>query len=296
MMLVPLVATVMTAATPLALAALGELVTERAGVLNLGVEGTMLVGAVVGFAAMAITGSHTLAVLAGCAAGVAMAALFAALTLPLAANQVATGLAITVFGTGLSALLGQHFTGRTVPPLPKLPLPGLLHQDVLVYGSLAAAPLIAAFLDRTRAGLALRAVGENAEAAHQLGTGVLRLRLAAVLFGGAMSGLGGAYLSLAYTPLWAEGMTAGRGWIALALTVFGAWRPWRVLGGAYLFGGIEVGGLYLQGSGALHVPPQLLAAIPYLATIVVLAWVSSGGAARRLAAPASLGKPFRATG
>lgn len=296
MMLVPLLATVMTAATPLALAALGELVTERAGVLNLGVEGTMLVGAVVGFAVMASTGSHTLGVLAGCAAGVAMSALFAALTLPLAANQVATGLALTVFGTGLSALLGQHYTGRTVAPLPRLPLPGLLHQDVLVYASLAAAPLLAAFLQRTRAGLVLRAVGENAEAAHQLGTRVLRLRLAAVLFGGAMSGLGGAYLSLAYTPLWAEGMTAGRGWIALALTVFGAWRPWRVLGGAYLFGGIEVGGLYLQGSGALHVPPQLLAAIPYLATVVVLAWVSAGGAARRLAAPAALGKPFRALG
>ncbi len=306
MMLVPLLATIMTAATPLALAALGELVTERAGVLNLGVEGTMLVGAVVGFAVMATTGSHTLGVLAGCAAGVAMSTLFAALTLPLAANQVATGLALTVFGTGLSALLGQHFTGRTVPPLPRLDLPFvstlpvigplLFHQDVLVYASLAAAPLLAAFLHRTRAGLVLRAVGENAEAAHQLGTGVLRQRLAAVLFGGAMSGLGGAYLSLAYTPLWAEGMTAGRGWIALALTVFGAWRPWRVLGGAYLFGGIEVGGLYLQGSGVLHVPPQLLAAIPYLATIVVLALVSSGGAARRLAAPASLGKPFRALG
>lgn len=304
--LVPLLVTIMTAATPLALAALGELVTERSGVLNLGVEGMMLTGAVAGFAVMSTTGSHTLGVLAGAAAGAALSSLFAVLTLALASNQVATGLALTIFGTGISALAGEHFTGRTVTPLPKLEIPGLsnlpvigpllFHQDILVYASLAATVLLSWMLRATRPGMILRAVGENADAAHQIGYRVLRIRLGAILFGGAMAGLGGAYLSLAYTPLWAEGMTAGRGWIALALTVFGSWRPLRVLGGAYLFGGITVVQLYLQGSGLLHMPTQILATVPYLATIVVLAIVSSSGAARRLAAPACLGKPFRALG
>lgn len=287
--LLPPLLTAITAATPLGLAALGELVTERAGVLNLGVEGTMLVGAIAGFAVMATTGSHTLGVLAGAGAGAAMSALFALLTLGFASNQVATGLALTIFGTGLSALAGQRFTGRTVPPLPHV----LFHQDALVWLALASAPAIALFLGRTRPGLVLRAVGENADAAHALGYRVLRIRLRALLFGGAMSGLGGAYLSLAYTPLWAEGMTAGRGWIALALVVFGSWRPLPVLAGAYLFGGIAVLQLYGQGSGLLHVPAQALAAIPYLATIAVLAFVSGGRARRSLGSPGCLGKPFR---
>ena len=304
--LVPLLVSVVTAATPLALASLGELVTERAGVLNLGVEGLMLVGAVAGFAVMSATGSDVLGVLAGAGAGVALAAVFAALTLGLATSQVATGLALTILGQGLSTLAGARLTGRTVPALPKLAIPVvsdvpvigplLLHQDGLVYASLAAAFVLSAVLRTSRLGLVLRAVGENDDAAHRLGYRVLRIRLLAVLFGGAMGGLGGAYLSLAYTPLWAEGMTAGRGWIALALVVFGSWRPLAVLAGAYLFGGIEVLQLYLQGSGLIHVPSQLFSTVPYVATIVVLALMSSGRARRTLAAPACLGKPFRDLG
>ncbi len=300
---VPLLLSVVTAATPLALASLGELVAERAGVLNLGVEGLMLVGAVAGFATMSVTGSDVLGVVAGAGAGVALAAVFAALTLGLATSQVATGLALTILGTGLSTLAGARFTGRTVPPLPKLSIPLvsdlpvigplLLRQDALVYGSVAAAFALSAMLRRSRVGLVLRAVGETDDAAHRLGYPVLRIRLCAVLFGGAMGGLGGAYLSLAYTPLWAEGMTAGRGWIALALVVFGSWRPLAVLAGAYLFGGIEVLQLYLQGSGLIPVPTQLFSAVPYLATIVVLALISSGRTRRTLAAPACLGRPFR---
>jgi ABC-type uncharacterized transport system permease subunit len=295
--------TACTSATPLLLAALGELVAERAGVLNLGVEGMMLTGAVCAFATMSVSGSHPLAL---AAAGALLALLFGVLTLTLASNQVATGLALTIFGVGLSTLIGAGFTGQTVPPLPKLDIPGLsdlpvvgpllLHQDALVYLSVAAAAAIAWFLARTRPGLVLRAVGESDSSAHAIGHDVVAIRYGAVVFGGAMCGLGGAYLSLAYTPLWAEGMTAGRGWIALALVVFGAWRPWRVLGGAYLFGGITVLQLYLQGSGVVAVPTQVLAMVPYLSTILVLALISSGSARSRLSAPACLGKPFRATG
>lgn len=295
-----LLASVVTAATPLLLAASGELVAERAGVLNLGVEGTMLVGAVAGFAATSVTGSPALGILAAAAAGVAMAGLFAALTLGLASNQVATGLALTIFGIGLSALLGAGFVGHPLPPLPKLELPffdqvPLLRQDALVYFSLAVTAGIAWFLRRTRAGLILRAVGEADGSAHALGHKVLRIRTAAVLFGGAMAGLAGADLSLAYTPMWVEDMTAGRGWIALALVVFSAWQPWRLLLGAYLFGGITILQLYAQGSGFGAVPTQFLAMLPYLATILVLTVISSrpGGKARRFGAPACLGKPFR---
>ena len=299
--LAPLLATALTAATPLAYAALGETVAERAGVLNLGVEGMMLVGAVAGFGATLATGSHALGVLAGAAAGATLALLFALLTLVLASNQVATGLALTIFGTGVSTLAGERLTGRTVAALPKLdvlngvPVLGtLLHQDVLVFGVVGVAAGLAWLIGSTRAGMILRAVGENAQAAHRLGLPVLRVRLLAVLFGGAMGGVGGAYLSIAYTPLWAEGMTAGRGWIALALVVFGSWRPWRVLGGAVLFGVVEVAQLSVHG-GWLHVPNQLFATVPYLATIVVLAAISSGRA-RRLAAPADLGRAFHAIG
>ena len=303
--LVALLVTASTAATPLLFAALGETVAERAGVLNLGVEGMMLAGAVAAFAAAYGTGSHALGVLAGAGAGAALAGLFAALTLGLASNQVATGLALAIFGAGVSTLAGAGLVGQTVAPLPKLDLPGLsdlpvvgpllFRHDALVYGAVALAGGTSWALWRTRAGLVLRAVGEDAASAHAVGHRVLRTRALAALFGGAMAGLGGAYLSLAYTPLWAEGMTAGRGWIALALVVFGAWRPWRVAAGAALFGGLAVLQLYVQGSGRLAVPTQALAALPYLATVLVLALSSSGARARR-GAPADLGKPFWAPG
>jgi simple sugar transport system permease protein len=301
-MLVSLILTTMTAATPLLLAALGELAVERSGVLNLGVEGMMLAGAVLGFAVMATTGSPTLALAAAIAAGMALAAIFGFLVLNLMSNQVATGLALTIFGTGLSALVGTGFTGRPVPALPKLPLPGLadiplvgrlFEQDILVYFALAMAAGLAWFLNSTRGGLILRAVGEADLSAHSIGYPVLRIRFLAILFGGAMAGLGGAYLSLAYTPMWVEDMTAGRGWIALAIVVFAAWRPWRAFAGAYLFGGVTVLQLYLQGSGLLPIPPQLLSMLPYLGTILVLTLISSGPFRRRFSPPACLGKPFR---
>jgi simple sugar transport system permease protein len=304
-LLVPALVSATTSATPLVLAAVGETVTERAGVLNLGVEGMMLVGAVAAFSVTALTGSDILGITAGALAGAALAALFAFLTLTLAANQVASGLAITIFGGGLSSLLGASFVGRRVAPLAhvhipllsNIPLLGplLLRYDPLVYLSIAITGFIAWALHRTRAGLVLRAVGESDVSAYALGYNVLRIRFLAVLFGGALAGLAGAYLSLAATPMWMEGLTAGRGWIALALVVFGAWRPWRVLAGAYLFGAITVLQFYLQGAGFVAVPTQFLAMIPYLATIVVLTVISSGGARRRLRAPASLGNPFRAT-
>ena len=302
--LVPLLVSVITAATPLLLAALGELVVERAGVLNLGVEGMMLVGAVCAFAAETLTGSPVIGILGGAAAGAAMAGLFGVLTLTLTSNQVATGLALTIFGIGLSALVGAGFVGHPVPQLPKLDIPGLstlpvvgpllFHHDALVYLSIAATAGVAWFLKRSRGGLVVRAVGEADGSAHSIGYNVIGIRYLAVLFGGVMSGLGGAYLSVAYTPMWSEQMTAGRGWIALALVVFAAWRPWRLLVGAYLFGGIAILQLYLQGSGLVVVPTQVLAMLPYLATIVVLTLISSGSARSRLGAPACLGKPFRA--
>jgi general nucleoside transport system permease protein len=252
---------------------------------------------------MTLSGSPALAVLAGAAAGAVMAALFGVLTLTLASNQVATGLALTLFGLGLSALMGANFVGHPITPLAKLVVPGLsdlpvvgpliFGHDVLVYVSVAMTAGVAWFLSRTRGGLILRGVGEADGSAHSIGYDVLRIRYYAVLFGGTMAGLGGAYLSLAYTPLWVEGMTAGRGWIALALVVFAGWRPWRVLAGAYLFGGVTVLQLYAQGSGFNAVPTQVLAMLPYLATILVLTLMSSPVARRRLAAPACLGKPFR---
>jgi simple sugar transport system permease protein len=300
--LIAALVTATTGATPLLLAALGETVAERAGVLNLGVEGMMLVGAVSAFIVMTETGSDILGLLAAMLGGAGIAAIFGVLTLMLGANQVATGLAATIFGTGLSALLGSRFVGRSVVPLPRLHLPVLsgipflgplfLQQDAVVYFALALTAWLAWAMARTRAGMILRAVGESDTAAHALGHNVIGVRYLAVLFGGAMAGLGGAYLSLASTPMWIEGLTAGRGWIALALVVFGAWRPWRVLAGAYLFGGINVLQLNLQGAGFVTVPSQVLAMIPYLATILVLTAMSSGGA-RRLQAPACLGKPFR---
>ena len=297
--------TIIGAATPLLLAALGELVTERAGVLNLGVEGMMLAGAVMGFAITSVTGSGSLGIVVAALAGMAMALLFGVLTLSLLANQVATGLALTIFGIGLSALVGSGFVGSPVPPLPKLDIPVLsdipivgpifLAQDFLVYLSWGMTFAVAWFLTRTRSGMILRAVGESHDAAHAIGYPVIRIRYMAVLFGGAMSGLAGAYLSLSYTPQWVENMSAGRGWIALALVVFAAWRPWRALVGAYLFGGVTIIQLSAQTSGYIDVPAQVMSMLPYIATIVVLVIISAGPWRGRLNAPACLGTPFRAT-
>jgi simple sugar transport system permease protein len=292
--------TVITAATPLLIAAIGELVVERAGVLNLGVEGMMIMGAAVGIAAALGTGSAAAGVLAAVAAGMAMAALFAALTLGLAANQVAVGLALSIFGLGLSGLIGSGFVGVQragigkieVPFLHEIPVLGpiLFGQDPFVYASLALTGGVAWFLARTRAGLVLRAVGENAASAHALGHKVLRVRFLAVLFGGACAGLAGAYLSLVLTPFWTSGMTGGRGWIALAIVVFAGWRPGRALLGAYLFGGVTILQLHAQALG-VPVPSQALAALPYLATVLVLVLIMRG---RRggAAGPAALGTPF----
>jgi simple sugar transport system permease protein len=298
---VAIAASAVGAATPLVYAALGELVTERAGVLNLGVEGMMLVGAMSGFAVAVSTGSLLLGFLAAAAAGALIALLFAVLTLSLQTNQVATGLALTLFGVGLSAFAGRSFVGLPIARLPPLHIallselpvlgPLLFHYDLMVYLSLALCALIAWLLKRTRAGLRLRAVGEAPEIAHALGEPVTRIRYLAVLFGGAMSGIAGAYLSTALTPMWVEGMSAGRGWIALALVVFGTWKPWRVLGGAYLFGTVTVLQLYAQGLG-IHVPSEFLSMLPYLATIVVLVVICRDARTILLNQPASLGRSF----
>lgn len=302
--LVPATLTIITAATPLLYAALGELITEKSGVLNLGVEGMILLGAVCGFAVVHFTGSAALGVLAGLSGGVALSAIFALLVLGFQASQVATGLALTIFGIGLSALLGQHLVGVAYHGLPKLPIPLLadipvvgellFNHDILVYGSFAMVAAVVYFLARTRAGLIVRAVGDSHEAAHALGYPVLRIRFAATLFGGAMAGLAGAYLSLAYSPLWIENMSAGRGWIALALVVFATWRPWRVFVGAYLFGGITILQLHAQAFG-VGVPSQIMSMLPYLATIAVLVLISRDRSKIKLNAPACIGKPFHPT-
>ncbi len=299
----PILLTVIGAATPLLFAGLGELVVEKSGVLNLGVEGMMIAGAVAAFAVTATTGSSALGVLVGALAGMAMALVFGVLTLTLASNQVATGLALTIFGLGLSSLIGAGFVGIPVAPLPKLAIPGisdlplvgplLFGHDILVYLSLAAVIAVAWFLKKSRAGMILRAVGESDISAHSIGYDVIGVRYKAVLFGGAMAGLGGAFLSLSYTPLWTEGMTAGRGWIALALVVFASWRPWRLLAGAYLFGGVTIAQLYTQSAGGLGIPAQVMSMLPYLATILVLTIIAAGPWKGRLNAPACLGKPFR---
>jgi general nucleoside transport system permease protein len=298
---VAITASAVGAATPLVYAALGEVVTERAGVLNLGVEGMMLIGAMSGFAIGVSTGSLLLGFLAAAAGGALIALLFAVLTLSLQTNQVATGLALTLFGVGLSAFAGRSFVGlpiARVPPLhipvlSDLPVAGplLFHYDPLVYLSIVLCALIAWLLKRTRVGLRLRAVGEAPEIAHALGEPVIRIRYLAVLFGGAMSGLAGAYLSTALTPMWVEGMSAGRGWIALALVVFGTWKPWRVFGGAYLFGSVTVLQLYAQGLG-IHVPSEFLSMLPYVATIVVLVVICRDAKTILLNQPASLGRSF----
>jgi general nucleoside transport system permease protein len=297
--------TIVSASTPLLLAATGELVTERSGVLNLGLEGMMLIGAIVAFATAVGTGSSTLGIFAAMFAGSAAALIFAVLTLQFLANQVATGLALTIFGTGLSALVGSGYVGRGIDPLPRLHLPVLsdlpvvgpllFGQDALIYASFILLAGCSLFLYRTHAGLALRSIGESHDAAHALGYHVIRVRYLATLFGGAMSGLSGAYMSLAYSPSWSEGMTGGRGWIALALVVFATWRPARLLLGAYLFGAIAILQLYIQ-AWSWPIPSQFLTMLPYLATIAVVVLISSDRARVRLMAPACLGKPFYAAG
>ena len=297
----PVVLTIITASTPLLLAATGELVTEKAGVLNLGVEGMMLVGAIAAFATAVSTGSGLLAILVGAFSGVAVAAIFAVLTLTFLANQVATGLALTIFGVGLSALIGSSFVGISLEPLPQLnveflstlPILGelLFGHDVLVYLSFIMILLAGYFLSKTRPGLILRAVGESHDSAHALGYSVVTVRYLAVLFGGFMSGLAGSYLSLVYTPLWAENMTAGRGWIALALVVFGTWRAGRIAFGAYLFGAITILQLHVQGWG-INIASQFMTMLPYIATVIVLVFISSDKIKIRINAPQSIGKVF----
>ena len=293
--------TVITASTPLLLAASGELVTERSGVLNLGVEGMMIMGAACGFAGAYLSGSTIVGALCGIIAGAATSAIFALLTLGLAVNQVATGLALTILGTGLSGLIGRGFVGDRIEPAPQLHLPVLTDipvvgrilfgQDAFVYFSFALIIGIWLFLYRTRAGLVLRAVGDNHTSAHALGYPVLKIRLLAVLFGGACAGLAGAFLPLAYTPFFIPGMTAGRGWIALALVVFASWRPGRLVAGAYLFGAVTFLQLSVQGLG-LGIPPQLMSSLPYIATVVVLVLISRTRGSAGSAAPASLGVVF----
>ena len=289
-----ILAGVVIAATPLVFAAIGELVVEKSGVLNLGVEGMMVVGAFAGFAATLASGSYGVGIIAAMAAGMVMALLFGFLTQVLMSNQIATGLALTLFGLGLSALFGQSYSGRTTGTFARITLLGSASIDVMVLASLALVAATAWFLQKTRAGLILRAVGENHDAAHAIGTSVVGVRMAALAFGGAMAGLGGAYLSLVQTPFWVEKMTAGRGWIALALVVFAAWRPARVLAGAYLFGGISILQLHAQGAG-LRIDAQVLSMLPYLATIAVLVLISRHASRLKLNAPACLGRTFTAT-
>ncbi len=300
-----LLAATLNAGTVLALAALGLLINERAGVVNLGAEGMMLVAAVAGFATGVHTGSDTLAFLAGAAAGASMALVFGLLVIWLNTNQYASGLALSLFGAGLSAFAGIRYTQEKLPERPHFDIPwlsdlpfigpALFKQHPLVYGAILLAVGLTWFLQRTRAGLVLRAVGESPESAHALGYAVRPIRLAAVVLGGALCGVAGAYISVVYTPLWVEGMVAGKGWIALALTTFATWRPARVLLGAYLFGGVTMLQFQLQGQG-VNIPSQWLTMLPYLATILVLVLISRNPTWIRVNMPASLGNPFHPGG
>ncbi|MCO5733736.1 ABC transporter permease [Rhizobium sp. SSA_523] len=293
--------TIITAATPLVIAAMGELVTERAGVLNLGVEGMMIMGAVCAFAGAYLTGVPSLGLLTGILGGALFSLLFAFLTLTLVANQVATGLALTLLGLGVSGQLGEGFVGIPgvklqpiiVPLLSDIPVLGplLFRQDLTFYLSIALVVGVSWFLFRSRAGLKLRAIGDSHGSAHALGIGVIRTRYLAVMFGGACAGLAGAQLSLVYTPQWVENMAAGRGWIALALVVFASWRPWRVLIGGYIFGAVGILQLHAQAFG-IGVPSQFLSMLPYAVTIVVLIIISHNRRTTLINTPACLGKPF----
>lgn len=295
-----IILSVLAASTPLLIAATGELVTERSGVLNLGVEGMMIVGAACGFAGAWLTGSIFIGALFGIVAGTMMSLIFALMALGLAVNQVAAGLALTILGVGLSGLIGARLVGERITPAVHLSIPGLTDvplvgrvlfgEDAFVYFSIALVVGVWWFLYRTRAGLVLRACGDNHVSAHALGYPVLRIRTFAVMFGGACAGLAGAYLPLAYTPFFIPGMTAGRGWIALALVVFASWRPGRLVVGAYLFGAVTILQLHAQGWG-VGIPSQFMSALPYLATVIVLVLLSRarGGGST---APAALGTVF----
>jgi simple sugar transport system permease protein len=307
--------TIATAATPLLIAAIGELVVERSGVLNLGVEGMMVMGAVTGFAVAVSTGNPWLGALGGIIAGMLFSLLFGFLTLSIATNQVATGLSLTLLGLGLSGMIGENFVGvagvKLKPILqtfcdPQNDLQGcvvsnavdsipfgrlVLDQDPLFYVSLLLVVGVMWFLFRTRTGLTLRSIGDNHDSAHALGINVIKYRYFAVMFGGGCAGLAGAQLSLVYTPQWIENMTAGRGWIALALVVFGSWRPLRVLAGAYLFGAVTIGQLHAQALG-YGIPSQLLSSLPYLATVIVLVLISRNRRLTMINTPACLGRPF----
>ncbi|MCE8511854.1 ABC transporter permease [Ruegeria pomeroyi] len=295
-----LVASLMVAATPLLLAAIGELVVEKAGVLNLGVEGMMITGAICGFAISVETGSPWLGFIAAAIGGAILSLLFVLMTQVALANQVASGLALTLFGLGLSALMGQSYVGIKPPAMGRLDLPVLsdlpvvgpilFSHDPILYLGILLTCAVWWVLKYSRAGLILRAVGENHDAAHALGYKVIRIRVLAILFGGACAGLGGAYISLIRVPQWTEGMTAGVGWIALALVVFASWKPWRALLGAYLFGGVTVVQLNLQAAG-VAIPVEYLAMSPYLITILVLVILS----ADKSGAPAALGRSFHAS-
>lgn len=296
-----LIASTLASGTPLAIAGLGLLINEKSGVLNLGAEGIMLVAAIAGFAAAHASGSDALAFVAGAAGGAALAAAFGVLVIWLNTNQYATGLAVSLFGYGFSAFVGIGYVGQKladrtpfeVPGLAQIPFigPALFRHHPMVYIAIALVALAMWFLYRSRAGLVLRAVGESPESAHALGYPVRWIRLAAVMAGGALCGVAGAFLSVVYAPLWVEGLVAGRGWIALALTPFATWRPLRVLLGAYLFGGVTMAQFALQGAG-VEISSQLLAMLPYLATIVVLAVISRNPTWIRINMPASLGRPF----
>jgi ABC-type uncharacterized transport system permease subunit len=298
--LLSIMLTIITAATPLLLAAIGESVVERSGVLNLGVEGMMAVGAVCGFGA-ALTFGPYVGILAAIAAGVLLSLLFGFLTLSLVSNQVATGLALTLLGLGLSGLIGEGYVGQPGQKLGRLHIPGLsdipylgpivFGQDVLVYAALALAAGVAYILFRTKLGLIIRAVGDSHQSAHALGFGVIPVRYACVAFGGGCAGLAGGYLSLVSSTQWVENMTAGRGWIALALVVFGSWLPFRVAIGAYLFGTVSILGLAVQTKG-LNIPSQLLTSLPYIVTIVALVIISGNRALTRANTPTCLGQPF----
>ena len=301
--LVAFLVSVIAASTPLILAAAGELVVEKVGVLNLGVEGMMLAGAIAAFATTHVTGAPSLGVLASVAAGVALALLFAVISLTLQANQTATGLALTIFGRGFSALVGAGYVGIPAPTLPKpiipvlsdIPLigPVIFGHDILVYLALLILGVIAWAIRSTHLGLIMRAVGDSHDAAHALGYPVVKIRYAAILFGGALAGLAGAYMSLAYTPMWAQDMTAGRGWVAVALVTFSAWRPFWLLIGAWFFGALMYLSLYVQALG-VAVPSALLSALPYIGTVIVLVLISRDARRIRLHRPAMLGRPFHA--
>lgn len=292
----------LAAGTPLLFAALGELVAEKSGVLNLSVEGMMAVGAAVAFVTATITGSHTVGFVSASLASACLAAVFAILALNFLASQVAAGLAVGILGLGVSALIGKNYEGTTITALPELHIPMLTDipllgpvlfgQDVMVYVGLLTLLAVWLILTRSKAGLVIRSIGENPDAAHSIGYPVVLIRFACVVFGGLMAGIGGAYLTLAYTPIWAEGLVAGRGWIAVALVVFGSWRAPRIAIGAWLFGAVSLLELFVQGLG-FAIPSQLMSAAPYIITIIVLALISRDRTQIRLNSPLSLAVPFK---